>query len=64
MKNEINYVPDSSYIRKEATISNSPYGLIAIKVGDETILVNANGIFGKDGKHITTKQAKKLLGLA
>lgn len=64
MKNEINYAPECFYIRKEATVSNAPYGLIAINVGDETILVNAHGIFGKDGKHIRTKQAKKLLGLA
>jgi hypothetical protein len=64
MKIQINLTPDYSYKRKEATISNAPYGLIAVKVGNEGIFVNAHGIFGKDGKHISTKQAKQILGLA
>jgi len=64
MENKTKYAPDASYIRNKATISNGPLGLIAIKASGETILVNEHGIFGKDGKHIRTKEAKKLLGLA
>lgn len=64
MKIQTNLTPEYSYKRKEATIANAPYGLIAVKVGNEGIFVNEHGIFGKDGKRIHTKQAKQILGLA
>lgn len=40
-------------------VANGPYGLI--RVGD--VYVNSNGLFSKTGEKVSTKTAKKLLGL-
>jgi hypothetical protein len=47
----------------EATAKLGPYGLIAVTVNGQVVYFNDNGTFLKDGGKLSTKSAKKLLGL-
>ncbi len=47
----------------QATVKPGPYGLIAVTVNGQTVYFNANGTFSEDGGQLSTKSAKKLLGL-
>lgn len=48
---------------KNGILKIGTYGLIKIEVNGNTIHANANGLFDVNGRKISTKKAKELIGI-
>lgn len=56
-------IKSNLYTSIQATVKLGPYGLVAVTVNGQTVYFNGNGTYSKDGGKLSTKAAKKLLGL-